>query len=88
MKSPFVSRALYERALEDLRRSEEERKSLLDRLLAVSEVAPLQALAEILPDPKSSEAENLIDKTTGALTISGLRQMAQDAAWKRSGRLA
>lgn len=88
MKFPFVSRELYERVQEDLRKSEDERKALLDRLLGNSGIAPLQALADILPDPASKEAEDLVDKTTGALTPSSLRRMAQDAAYKRSGRLA
>lgn len=88
MKLPWVSRELYERAVEDLRRSEDERKELLDRLLSASGVAPLQALAEILPDPKSAEAEEMVDKTRGSLSIAAIRQMAQDAAFKRAGRTA
>jgi len=85
-KLPWVSRELYERAVEDLRKSEAERKELLDRLLSASGVAPLQVLAEMLPDPKSAEAEEMVDKTTGSLSIAAIRQMAQDAAFKRAGR--
>lgn len=61
---------------------------MLDRVLGNSGIAPLQALADSLPDPASKEAEQMVDKTTGALTISGIRQMAQDAANRRAGRLA
>lgn len=86
-KLPWVSRELYERVKEDLRKSEDERKALLDRLLGNSGIAPLQALSEILPEPTSKEAEHMVDKTTGALTISGIRKMAQDAANRRAGRL-
>lgn len=88
MTFPWVSRELYERVQEDLRRSQDERKELLDLLLQQSGVVPLKALAEALQDPASPEAESMVDKTTGALTIAGLRQMAQDAANRKAGRMA
>lgn len=87
-KLPWVSRELYERVQEDLRKSEGERLALLDRLLGSSGIAPLQALAEILPDPASKEAEAMVNPLTGVLDGSAIRRMAQDAANKRAGRLA
>ncbi len=87
MKNPFVSRELYERVLLELEECKQERKALTERLLTQGNgLSAVEALAEVLPNPASPEAESLVDKTTGALTISGLRQMAQDAAYKRAGR--
>lgn len=87
-KLPWVSRELYERVKEDLRKSEDERKALLDRLLGNSGISPLQDLAEILPDPASKDAQDLVNTATGELSGAAIRRMAQDAANRRAGRLA
>jgi len=80
MRYPWVSRELYDRVAADLERSERERKELIDRVLEQTGRAP--AGTEVSP-----QSEDLVDKTSGALTIAGLRQMAQDAAYKRAGRV-
>ena len=86
IKFPWVSRELYERVSDDLRRSEDERKRLLDLLLGQADTTPLQALSGILPDPTSREAEDLLDPVTGELSGAQIRKMAQAAANKRAGR--
>ena len=83
MSFPWVSRELYDAKCEELRRSEEERKALLDRLLAqagVSPVTPLETLAAALPPPASPEAEALVDPQTGIVSIASLRAAATKAA--------
>lgn len=82
MRFPWVSRELYNRVNDELLKSEKERKELLDVILGRT-----AGLAELLPDPKSPAAEELIDPTTGILDARKLRMMAQDAANKRAGKI-
>lgn len=98
MKWPWVSRETYQRVVDDLKRSETERKELLDRLLVQSGVAPLQQLAEALPAPGTAEAEAMVDPRTGELKAdalpvlnlnspSGMKRFVQAEMNKRAGRL-
>lgn len=89
---PWVSREFHETVTNDLReqlrKSELERKELLDRVLGAPTFDSVaEGLAEALPRPGTREAEEVVDSITGALTPSGLRRMAETAAFKAAGRL-
>ena len=85
---PWVSRELYDAKCEELRRSEEERRGLLDRLLASKGVDPLTAvtaLAEVLPAAGTKEVEELVDPVSGQLTIGKVVAFAEAEA--KAGRV-
>lgn len=86
MKWPWVSRALHERVLQELHDSEVERKQLLDRALGMAPEASVEAVERMLSE-KAEEGE-LFPVTETTASPAGLRLMAQNAAFKRAGRVA
>lgn len=90
MKLPWVSRELYERTLEDLRRSELERRELLDRLIGAppGDVVTPEALIAAMTKTATEDPEVFSPATMSPETPSGLRKMAQHEANRRAGRVA
>lgn len=84
MAWPWVSRALYEKVAADLEESNRERKELLQRLLGGPVVpAGLTAdqMAEALTAKAEKDPDGLFEPVMSPETPSGLRKMAQKAAY-------
>lgn len=86
MRWPWVSRALYDRVVEDLRQSEVERKQLLDRALGMAPEASVEAVERLLTE--RAEDGELFPTTETPASPAGLRLMAQNAAFRKAGRVA
>lgn len=85
MAWPWVSRALYEKVAADLEESNRERKELLQRLLG----GPITAsgltadeVAKALTTKAEEDPNGLFEPVMSPETPSGLRKMAQAAAYK------
>lgn len=77
MPLPWVSRALYDRVVADLEKSEKERKALLEMVLSNAE-----------PETPVDKDEDIINPLTGKIDADKLRRMATRAKAVQAGLIA
>lgn len=86
MGMPWVSRELYDRVLAELESVKQEKRELLDALLIQSGVAVPSASIAPAPPESPEDEERAFARIADSSTPSGLRKMAQEAAYAAAGR--